>query len=212
MLVTQLSPGSLWWSAGYLVLAHSYPNGFICPLFIPYVLLGNFYPVIITASCQWYSNLIHLPLSSKCQTHVSNYLLDFSISSSMQSSTWLSCFLPILLSSLVICSLPILPACSLPSRSSCFYIVYTQIFFEFSPLIHFSCQFLHLALRILLILEWLHCVSIFLFAPPEPFFLCNATVLSLPRNLNFKAYTHRALLLWSLRGLAKGRPWQKMSA
>lgn len=164
---TAVSPESL---VGHRIFGsgHSYPSGFICPLFIPCARLGIFYPVIVTANCQWHSNLIHLPLSSECQTHVSNYLLDISILSSVLSSTWLTCFLLTLLSSLVICSLPVLPTCSLPSMSCCFYIIYTVIFFEFSPLIHFSCQCLHLALCILLIIEWVHCMSIFFICPPEP--------------------------------------------
>lgn len=208
-----VSPESLSWGAGNLVLVLSYPNGFICPVLIPCALLGNFYPGIVAAHCQWHSNLIHLPLSSECQTHVSNYLLDISISSSMLSSTWLTCFLPTWLFSLVFCSLPVLPTCSLPSVSSCFYIVYTVMFFEFFPLIHFSCQCLRLVLHILLIIEWFHRVSIFPFAPQNlSFLLWNSIVLSLPRSLTLKACTHRPWLLWFLWGLTRGRPWQKMGA
>lgn len=130
---TAVSPESLWWEAGYLVLVHSYPNGFICPLSIPCALLGKLYPVIVTTNCQWHSNLLHLPLSSECQTHVFNFLLDISILSSMLCSTWLINFIPTLLFSLVICSLAVLPTWSWPSISSFFYIVYSDIFKIFFP-------------------------------------------------------------------------------
>lgn len=110
-------PVFLWVEVRHLVLVRSYPNGFICPLFIQWVLSGKFYSVVwqllVTIKSKSISFSLWVP-------HWCFWLLSGHFHAEFIAV--ITYFLPILLFSLITCSLPVWPTCLLPSVSCCYYI------------------------------------------------------------------------------------------
>lgn len=147
-------PELLWWEVRYLVLVHSFLNGFICPPFIQWVLSGKFYSVVWESLWTIKSNSISFSLSLSARPMFLTAFWTF--------PCWVYCCSHLFFPHPTFLTDNIFSSCMnnlLTTFSIWLLLYYPIVIFNFFYLKNCSCWCLNVASHILLITEQLNCRS-----------------------------------------------------